>query len=277
MRSALIAAMFAGLLGGVGVSLGAPPPEKPKKPPQPKTTPQEEQRLRLIQQQSAQLYSNWAAANALRAMALINAYRNWYLMNAWRNYAYASSRATYLGMQTPYVGTGSPGSTGTTGTTTPGTPGTPESNTLAVNHQLQAAETTVVRLFKLPAVDETGNPKKYTPEETKELKGPDPNVIGYNAMFEDLKVGTSCRVSVARKRTDPNDPNKVTWVPTGQLTGKITKIDEGDKTFTLQVATAKPRGQADPPVMEVALDASKRPMLILILSQPAAEEVAKKP
>jgi len=278
MRSALFVALFAAIFGNVGVSSAAPPPEPPKKPPQPKANPQQPkvtpQHLQA-QQLSMQVYSNWYAANALRTMALLNAYRNWYLLNAWRNYAYASAMPNYLGTPTmPYAGTGSPGTTGSPGMTS-ATPGA--AATVAMDHLLQAGDNTVVRLFKLPPVDEAGNPKKYSAEEIKELKGPDATVIGYKAMFEDLKVGTNCRISVARKRTDANDPNKVTWIATGQLTGKITKIDDADKTFTLQVATAKPRGQADPPVMEVALDANKRPMMILILSQPDAQEVAKKP
>ena len=65
---------------------------------------------------------------------------------------------------------------------------------------LQAAADVRVRLAKLlPAFDDKGNPRKYTPQELKDLKGPD-NLPGYTADFADLKEGQIVRVSLARKK-----------------------------------------------------------------------------
>ena len=57
-----------------------------------------------------------------------------------------------------------------------------------------------VRTLKLPlAFDDKGNPRKYTAQELKDLKGPD-NLPGYTADFTDLKVGEIVRVSVAKRK-----------------------------------------------------------------------------
>jgi hypothetical protein len=65
---------------------------------------------------------------------------------------------------------------------------------------LQATDDVKVRLAKLPPVfDDKGNPRKYTAQELKDLKGPG-NLVGYTASFSDLKEGQIVRVSVARKK-----------------------------------------------------------------------------
>jgi hypothetical protein len=73
-----------------------------------------------------------------------------------------------------------------------------EETTLEV--PIRAADDLKVRLAKLPpAFDDKGNPRKYTPQELKDLKGPGA-VAGYTAAFSDLKEGQIVRVSVARKK-----------------------------------------------------------------------------
>jgi len=50
-----------------------------------------------------------------------------------------------------------------------------------------------------PTFDDKGNPKKYTREELKQLKG-DPKLPGYAAEFDDLRQEQVVTVSLARKK-----------------------------------------------------------------------------
>ncbi|MGH7170098.1 MAG: hypothetical protein ACRELG_07470 [Gemmataceae bacterium] len=48
--------------------------------------------------------------------------------------------------------------------------------------------------------DDKGNVKQYTPEELKELKGPDPKLPGFRAELTDLQAGQEVLVQVVRPR-----------------------------------------------------------------------------
>jgi len=243
----------------------APPPPKPQ--PQPKHPNNQN-----MQNNAANLARALAAYNAYNAY-MANAYRAYYLnylanasryaYNPYRNgYNYGYTTPTNYG--TPTTPYSSPNSTNTTA----GTPGAAN----YTDYLYQATDDSVVRLYQLPKVDEAGLPKKYTPEELKDLKGDDPKLIGYKAIFGDLKEGQTVRLSLARMREDPKDSTKFISVPLGQLTGKVTKCDEAAKTFTLRVQPApvgtKLAGQ------EVPIDPNKQVTMIVILSEPP-QAVAK--
>jgi len=51
------------------------------------------------------------------------------------------------------------------------------------------------------AYDDTGNKKRYTPKELKELRG-DSKLPGYAAEFNDLKQNQWVKVSLVRKKSD---------------------------------------------------------------------------
>jgi len=77
---------------------------------------------------------------------------------------------------------------------------------------VEMATNVEVRTFALPfAYDDMGNPKKYTKEEFKELKGSNPSVPGYKSDLSALKAGQKVRVTLAkvREKTDtPEEPKK---------------------------------------------------------------------
>ncbi len=74
---------------------------------------------------------------------------------------------------------------------------------------LQAAADAKVRFQDLPArFDEEGKPKQYTAEERKELKGPDPNLVGYKADFSDLKVGQVVKVVLGHPKQGDKEADK---------------------------------------------------------------------
>jgi serine/threonine protein kinase len=69
------------------------------------------------------------------------------------------------------------------------------------NHDvvIAADEEVQVRVQQLPpAVDALGKPRPYTPEELKDLKGPDPRVPGYRSSFDYLSPGQVVDLFIAR-------------------------------------------------------------------------------
>lgn len=149
------------------------------------------------------------------------------------------------------------------------------------------AEDVTVRRYRLPTKDEDGKPKTYTDQEKKELKGDDPALIGYTASYDDLKVGQTVRVTLCRKRTDPKDPDKVTYVSVGQVTGTIQALDPSSlKQFTLRVRSAavgampaygapRPTQQQQPKKnAEVPADPDKFATLVVIYSENTANPLA---
>jgi hypothetical protein len=73
--------------------------------------------------------------------------------------------------------------------------------------EFHASEDLVVRTLVLPnnGYDEKGNPKKYTPEELKALKGDKPNLPGYTAKADDLKPGAIVVLTMKRAPAPPKD------------------------------------------------------------------------
>lgn len=82
---------------------------------------------------------------------------------------------------------------------------------------IQAADEVKVRVqYPPPGFDDKGNPKKYSPEELKKLKGPNPSLPGYVGDFEELRPGMLVKVSLARKpqakaAVKPKDKDKDEW------------------------------------------------------------------
>lgn len=69
---------------------------------------------------------------------------------------------------------------------------------IPVKVDFQASEDLQVRVLQPPAAfDDKGNIKKYTAAELKELKGKNPNLPGYEASNDALKVGQMVRVTLA--------------------------------------------------------------------------------
>jgi hypothetical protein len=100
-----------------------------------------------------------------------------------------------------------------------------------------------VRRYRLPPKDPTDPKAKYTAEELKELKGEDAKLIGYTAKYEELRIGQTVRVTMCRKRVDPKDPDKVTYITLNTMTGTLQKLDENSsmKEFVVRV-----RGNINP-------------------------------
>jgi hypothetical protein len=68
--------------------------------------------------------------------------------------------------------------------------GRPRVKQEAKDYQLQAADDVVVRVLERPyKFDDKGKPIPWTPEELKELKGPDARLPGYHSEFDSLKPG----------------------------------------------------------------------------------------
>ena len=83
--------------------------------------------------------------------------------------------------------------------------------------EFHTGEQMAVRTLLLPLeYDDKGQPKKYSPEDVKKLKGPDPKMPGYEAKLEDLKTGTNVLItlgpteasSTGKKDPEKKDPDK---------------------------------------------------------------------
>ncbi len=76
--------------------------------------------------------------------------------------------------------------------------------TMTKDVELQTTDEVKVRQAHPPeAFDDKGKPKKYTPKELKELRGPDPKLPGYNAEFSDLREGQYVTVTLVKKKDAP--------------------------------------------------------------------------
>jgi hypothetical protein len=74
---------------------------------------------------------------------------------------------------------------------------------------LEAVENVKVRMAELPReYDDKGYPKKYSDQELKERKGPDPKLPGYTAALEDVQVGQVVKLTLARKKPAPKPADK---------------------------------------------------------------------
>jgi hypothetical protein len=125
-----------------------------------------------------------------------------------------------------------------------------------------AAEEYKVRRLELPVVfDDKGEPKKYTEEEKKELKGKDKNLPGYEAKPDDLAVGQMVRVTIAKFKKKPDTKN---------TTDKTDK-DKADKD-------AKTDKDAKDPKTEPSKDDDPKMVanLVLILAEPVEKDKPKR-
>jgi hypothetical protein len=123
----------------------------------------------------------------------------------------------------------------------------------------QAEENVKVRTTELPEqFDDKGNPKKYTKEELKQLKGKDTNLPGYESNFESLRAGQLIQVTLA-------DHKKATTKPTTTSPG-----DAKDKD-------AKEDKEAkEKPALDKALDKDKdKPGLDKLLGKDKDKEAEK--
>ncbi len=76
--------------------------------------------------------------------------------------------------------------------------------TMTKDVELQTTDEVKVRQAHPPeAFDDKGKPKKYTPKELKELRGPDPKLPGYNAEFSDLREGQIVTITLVKKKDAP--------------------------------------------------------------------------
>jgi hypothetical protein len=76
--------------------------------------------------------------------------------------------------------------------------------TMTKDVELQTTDEVKVRHGRPPEqFDDKGKPKRYTPKELKELRGPDPKLPGYNAEFSDLHEGQYVTVSLVKKKDAP--------------------------------------------------------------------------
>jgi hypothetical protein len=86
--------------------------------------------------------------------------------------------------------------------------------TVSKDFDLDALEDVKVRIAQPPQqYDDKGNPKKYTSQELKDLKGPDTKLPGYTSEFGDLKIGQTVTVYLTTKKpetkkADDKDNNK---------------------------------------------------------------------
>jgi hypothetical protein len=85
---------------------------------------------------------------------------------------------------------------------------------------LEAVDDVRVRIAKLAVeVDDKGKPKRYSDQELRERKGPDPSLPGYTSNFEQLKAGQVVKIKLGRSK-----PAKAKDEPNNDDHPKITMI-----------------------------------------------------
>jgi hypothetical protein len=103
--------------------------------------------------------------------------------------------------------------------------------------KLRAAENIKIRLLTPPIdYDDKGNPKKYTPKELDELRGPDKSLPGYGAEFDSLRSGQMVKVYLAKNQNQPP---------------KMAPGQKGKKKNDDEVAPADELGSARPEVVMI--------------------------
>src|SRR5262249_45691394 len=109
---------------------------------------------------------------------------------------------------------------------------------------IQLDDEVQVRTMYLPPIyDDKGNPRQYTYAERQKLKGRS-GEVGFQSDYDSLKVGQVVNIALGQKASDakkqagPASKSVVTvgktkWVPMGELTGAITRLDGTTKQLTL--------------------------------------------
>ena len=101
----------------------------------------------------------------------------------------------------------------------------------AVNINIEMSPDVKIRTKFLPfAYDDMGDPKKYTKEELKELKGPNPKEVGYKAELDALKVGQDIQVRLVKvKEKAPVSPGDEKETSADKKDKPVDKKDAADK------------------------------------------------
>ena len=148
---------------------------------------------------------------------------------------------------------------------------------------IQLDDEVQVRTLNLPpAYDDKGNPKKYTYAERQKLKG-NSREPGYQSDYDSLMVRQDVSVSLGQKASDSKKQNrngpsnkavvtigKTKWVPMGEFSGVVVKLDGTTKQLTLTVesVTLPNTPRPDPAVIKAIL-ADQVGYKILILKDTA--------
>ena len=70
---------------------------------------------------------------------------------------------------------------------------------------VELSDSVIARSLKPPfKYDEMGNPKQYTKEELKELRGNNPRIPGYKLEMVDVTPGAIVKVTLAKNKTTGN-------------------------------------------------------------------------
>jgi hypothetical protein len=110
-------------------------------------------------------------------------------------------------------------------------------------YEVTAVDDLQVRTLETPTrTDSLGNPQKYSPEELKKLKGPDPDLPGYPASYSDLLVGQIVKVYL-KKSADDKAPASSTGP---MISGRLAAIEESTKKLTVRVQYPIGKGKEAP-------------------------------
>jgi hypothetical protein len=140
-------------------------------------------------------------------------------------------------------------------------------------YELTSADDSVVRTLQAPTqTDSQGNTKKYSPEELKKLKGPDPDAVGYPSNYDNLIVGQIVKVYLKKSADEKAEPSSAG----DMLTGRLAVVENSTKKLTVRVQylLGKGKEKADDE-KEVVLD--KVANLIVIVDPQPGEVVPVPP
>jgi hypothetical protein len=139
-------------------------------------------------------------------------------------------------------------------------------------------EVQVRTLYLPPLYDDKGNPKQYTYAERQKLRG-NLRETGYQSDYDSLKVGQVVNVSLGQKASDVKKQSgsatksvvtvgKTKWIPMGELTGAIVKLDGTIKQLTLSVESVSlPHTPRPDPALIKAIIGDRVGYKILIVSK----------
>jgi hypothetical protein len=145
---------------------------------------------------------------------------------------------------------------------------------------IQLDDEVQVRTMNLPPLyDDKGNPKQYTYAERQKLRG-NLRETGYQSDYDSLKVGQIINLSLGKKASDAKKQDrgasgtktvtvgKTKWIPMGELTGEITKLDGTTKQLTLTIESVSlPNTPRPDPALIKAVLGDRVGYKILILSK----------
>lgn len=107
-------------------------------------------------------------------------------------------------------------------------------------YELTAADEVTVRSLQAPTqTDDKGNSKKYSPEELKKLKGPDPDAVGFPSNYDNLIVGQIVKVYLKKSADEKAEPSSAA----DQLTGRLAVVENSTKKLTVRVQYPLPKGK----------------------------------